>query len=188
MTDQVIRRPSIADSLRANWGWFLALGIVFIVGGAFAIAMPLIGGVAVTLVVGWSLIFVGTLQLVQAWRIRSSGAFIWQLIIGLIVLVGGLAMIVNPIVATVTLTLLLGVIFLAKGIVQLFLGLRLRPHEAWGWIVAAGGLAAIVGILILLSWPSSAGWALGTLAGISLIFSGWSYVMIALAARRLAMR
>jgi uncharacterized membrane protein HdeD (DUF308 family) len=31
----------------------------------------------------------------------------------------------------------------------------------------------------------SAGYAIGTLAGISLAFTGWSYVAIALAARRL---
>ena len=67
---------------------------------------------------------------------------------------------------------------------QLILGFSLRPHAAWGWIVAAGALAIVVGVMILASWPSSAAWVLGTLAGISLIFSGWSYIMIALAARR----
>jgi uncharacterized membrane protein HdeD (DUF308 family) len=46
-------------------------------------------------------------------------------------------------------------------------------------------LALIVGLMIVSNWPISALWALGTLAGISLIFSGWSYIMIALAGRRL---
>jgi len=35
-----------------------------------------------------------------------------------------------------------------------------------------------------MDWPVSTAWALGTLAGISLIFSGWSYIAISLAARR----
>ena len=43
-----------------------------------------------------------------------------------------------------------------------------------------------VGVLIYAQWPMSSLYALGTLAGISLAFTGWSYVMIALAARRLA--
>ena len=172
--------------IRPHTGWFITIGVIFLVGGIFAIAMPLIASITVALVVGWSLIFVGVLQLVHAWGVRSWRGFIWQLVIGLIILVGGIAMLNNPIVAAVTLTLLLGVIFIAKGVVQLILGFNFRPHPAWGWIVAAGALAIIVGLMILTSWPSSAAWVLGTLAGISLIFSGWSYIMIALAARRMA--
>ena len=53
-------------------------------------------------------------------------------------------------------------------------------------MVAAGIIAVLVGLMILASWPFSAAWAPGTLAGISLVFSGWSYIAIALAARRLA--
>ncbi len=172
--------------IRQHTGWFIAIGVIFLIGGAFAIAMPLIATITVALVVGWALIFVGVLQLVHAWGVRTWGGVIWQLIIGIIILVGGIAMLSNPIVAAVTLTLLLGAIFVAKGVVQLILGFSFRPHAAWGWIVAAGALAIIVGVMILASWPSSASWVLGTLAGISLIFSGWSYIMIALAARRTA--
>jgi uncharacterized membrane protein HdeD (DUF308 family) len=134
-------------------------------------------------VVGWTLIIVGAIQLIQSWSIRTWGGFIWQLVIGLIILAGGISMIVDPIVATVTLTLLVGVIFIAKGIVQLVLGFRFRPNANWGWIVAAGMLAVILGLMILAQWPFTGVWVLGTLAGISLIFSGWSYVMIAMAAR-----
>jgi uncharacterized membrane protein HdeD (DUF308 family) len=72
-----------------------------------------------------------------------------------------------------------------KGIFQIILGFRLRPHDGWGWIVASGVIALIVGILIYIQWPMSSGYAIGTLAGISLAFTGWSYVAIALAARRL---
>ncbi len=185
MTNMDMTAGRMGD-IRPHTGWFIAIGIIFLIGGAFAIAMPLLASITVALVVGWSLVFVGVLQLVHAWGVRSWSGFIWQLVIGLIILVGGIAMLNNPIVAAVTLTLLLGVIFIAKGVVQLILGFNFRPHPAWGWIVAAGVLAIVVGLMILASWPSSSAWVLGTLAGISLIFSGWSYIMIALAARRMA--
>jgi uncharacterized membrane protein HdeD (DUF308 family) len=166
--------------------WFIAIGVIFIVGGVFAIAMPLVSSIAVALVVGWSLIFVGVLEVIQSWGVRTWGGFIWQLLIGLIVLVGGIAMIVDPIVAAITLTLLLGAIFIAKGVVQLILGFRFRPNANWGWIVAAGVVAIVLGLMILAQWPWSSVYVLGTLAGISLIFSGWSYIMVALAARNMA--
>ena len=75
--------------------------------------------------------------------------------------------------------------FVAKGVFQIVLGFRLRPHDGWGWIVASGIVALLVGVLIWAQWPMSSLYALGTLAGISLAFTGWSYVWIALAARRL---
>ena len=174
------------DDIRKHSGWFLFLGIVFIVGGVAALAMPMIASISVALLVGWLLILVGAVQIFQAWSIRTWGGFIWQMVIGLVVLIGGIAMIVNPIVAAITLTLLLGAVFIAKGVMQIMLGLRFRPHSGWGWIVAAGVLAIVVALMILFSWPFSGLWVPGTLVGISLIFSGWSYVAVALAARRTA--
>jgi uncharacterized membrane protein HdeD (DUF308 family) len=184
VTDISMPRPAMAQ-VRDHWGWFLALGIAFIVGGIFAIAMPFAGSIAVAIVVGWALIFVGAVQVIQAWSIRTWGGFAWQLVIGLIVLVGGIAMLINPIVAAITLALLIGAMFLAKGIMQILFAFRYRPHSGWGWILAAGILAIVVALMIISSWPFSGFWVPGTLVGISLIFSGWSYVMIALAGRRL---
>ena len=185
MTDASMRLPAITQ-VREHWGWFLAIGIVFIVGGVFAVAMPLIASITVAIVAGWAFIFVGAVQTIQAWSMRGWGGFIWQIVIGLVVLVGGIAMLINPIVAAVTLTLLIGAMFLVKGIMQVMLGFRYRPHAGWGWILAAGIFAIVVALMIIFSWPFSGLWVPGTLAGISLIFSGWSYVMIALTGRRLA--
>ena len=83
------------------------------------------------------------------------------------------------------LTLVVGAVFLVKGIFQVILGIQMRPHGGWGWILTAGVLSAIVGLIILIQWPVSTTYALGYLAGISLIFSGWSYVMLSLAAKRI---
>ncbi len=185
MTNTSMTLPAITQ-VREHWGWFLALGIVFIVGGAFAIAMPFLSSITIAIVIGWILIVVGAVQVFQAWSVRSWGGFIWQLIIGIIFVVGGIAALVNPVAATATLTLFLGAVFLAKGIIQIVFGLRYRPHAGWGWIAFAGALALLVGLMIVSNWPFSSLWALGTLAGISLIFSGWSYVMIAMTGRRLA--
>jgi uncharacterized membrane protein HdeD (DUF308 family) len=172
--------------MRRHTGWFLALGILFVIGGILAIAMPLVAGLAAAVVVGWMLAILGVVTLYQAWSVRGWGGFIWQVIIGLIFLIGGISMIAYPLSGAITLTLLLGWMFLAKGIIQLVMGFRYRPHQGWGWMVAAGVLAAVVGLMVLSSWPFSAAWVPGTLVGISLIFSGWSYVAIALAVRRVA--
>jgi uncharacterized membrane protein HdeD (DUF308 family) len=167
-------------------GWFIALGVAYIISGIVALIMPFLASVAVALVIGWVFLFVGIVTLIQAWRVASWGGVIWQVIVGLIILAGGVAAVIDPIAAAVGLALLVGIMFLAKGIAQIALGFNLRPSAAWGWIVAAGILAVLVGLIVIFNWPFSGTWVLGTFAGISLIFSGWSYIMMAMAARRIS--
>jgi uncharacterized membrane protein HdeD (DUF308 family) len=185
MSNTMMSPMTLSDQVKANWGWMLALGILFIVGGVFAFVSPFLAGIVVATVVGVIIVIAGIAQIVHAWKMQSWGGFIWQLVIGIVLVVGGLGIYLNPVAGVVTLTLLAAVMFIVKGIFQIILGFRLRPHDGWGWIVASGVIALIVGILIYIQWPMSSTYAIGTLAGISLAFTGWSYVMIAVAARRL---
>ncbi|HKF95973.1 MAG TPA: hypothetical protein VKB96_15550, partial [Gammaproteobacteria bacterium] len=50
-----------------------------------------------------------------------------------------------------------------------------------GWLIASGILGLIIGVLLLLGWPSTAMWAIGILAGINFIFTG--IALLALASR-----
>jgi uncharacterized membrane protein HdeD (DUF308 family) len=185
MSNAMMTPMSLSDQVKANWGWMLALGILFIVGGFFAFVTPFLAGLVVTTVVGVIIAISGIAQIIHAWKMQSWGGFVWQLIIGIVLLVGGISIYWNPVSGLLTLTLLAAVMFIVKGAFQLVLGFRLRPHDGWGWIVASGVIAIVVGLLIYIQWPMSSGYAIGTLAGISLAFTGWSYVAIALAARRL---
>jgi len=175
-----------AGEIRRHTSWFIALGIVFVIGGILAIAMPFLASITVALVVGWALIVLGIVTIAQTWSMRTWGGFAWQLVIGLVFLLGGLDIVFNPVSGAITLAFVIGVVFIVKGVMQLMLAWRYRPHTGWGWMAVSGVIALLVGLMILSSWPFSGFWVAGTLAGISLIFSGWSYIMVALAARRLA--
>jgi uncharacterized membrane protein HdeD (DUF308 family) len=67
--------------------------------------------------------------------------------------------------------------------VRIAMALRLRPAQGWGWLLFDGTLAVILAVLIWAQWPSSALWVLGLLVGINFLFTGWSLIMIAIAAR-----
>jgi uncharacterized membrane protein HdeD (DUF308 family) len=185
MSNAMMPSMSLSDQVKSNWGWMLALGILFIVGGVFAFVTPFLAGIVVATVVGVVIALTGIGQIIHAWRMQSWGGFVWQLVIGIVLLVGGVSIYLDPVSGVLSLTLLAAVMFIVKGVFQIILGVRLRPHDGWGWIVASGVIALVVGVLIYIQWPMSAGYAIGTLAGISLAFTGWSYVAIALAARRL---
>jgi uncharacterized membrane protein HdeD (DUF308 family) len=185
MTDAAMRLNAI-DNIREHWGWFLALGIIFIIGGVLAIFAPGLASLTVTIVVAIVLAWIGIMQIIQAFSVTGWGGFVWQLIIGLILLAGGIVVYFNPVAGTLVLTIAVAAAFVAKGIMQIIMSFQLRPNSAWIWMLIAGILAILVGAIIAIDWPVSSVWALGYLAGISLIFSGWSYVMMSLAAKRIA--
>jgi uncharacterized membrane protein HdeD (DUF308 family) len=72
--------------------------------------------------------------------------------------------------------------FIANGVLEIGMGMRLRPQEGWIWLIVAGVIANLAGALIIAHLPSSADWAIGLLVGINIISTGWAYVFLAMAA------
>ena len=83
-------------------------------------------------------------------------------------------------------TVILAVFLLVEGILELALYFRVRQVRHAGWVLFDGIVTLILGILIWTHWPSSAVWVIGTLVGISLIFSGISRFMLSLAVRNIS--
>ena len=81
-------------------------------------------------------------------------------------------------------TAVVAVLFIAEGIFEVIQAFRVRPHEGWFWLLLSGLAALAVGVIIAMDLPGSAVWALGLLVGINLLFSGWSYIFLAMAGRR----
>lgn len=172
-----------AENLRGKWGWLLALGILMLILGFCALAMPFVAALASVLFLAWLLIVSGVLQGVHAFGQKQWGGLFWQLLIGILYLLIGVMLLAEPLRSLFALTLLLAVFFVVSGIFRIIIAFRLRPRQNWGWVLANGIITLILGALIWAEWPSAAIWAVGLLVGIDLIFGGWSMVMIALAAR-----
>jgi uncharacterized membrane protein HdeD (DUF308 family) len=190
MTDQV-PRADLADALAeirqqvaAHWGWFLALGLVLIAAGCAAIAFPLLSTIAVKIALGWVFLVGGVLMVVHAFSASRWRGLIWEVLLGLLYVVAGIYLAFFPLTGIITLTILLAAMFLVEGALEVVLALRVRPHEGWGWLLLSGLVAVAVGLLIALGLPSSAAWAIGLLAGINLISTGWGFLFLALAGRR----
>jgi uncharacterized membrane protein HdeD (DUF308 family) len=180
-----VSAPSVTETVRAKWGWFLALGVALVLGGTLMIALPLASSVAVTVIIALVFAVGGALQIWHAFSVKGWSGFLWNVAIGLVALIGGIAVYTNPLVGTFTLTLVVAAILLAQGVTQILLALKVRPHDGWGWVLAAGIVSLLAGLCIWLEFPTSALWALGVLGGVAVLTNGWSYIAIALAARRL---
>ena len=79
--------------------------------------------------------------------------------------------------------MLLALLFIIEGIVEFGIAFRIRPHSGWIWMFLSGIIAIAVGILLIANLPSSAAWAIGLLVGINLIFSGFAYLFLPMAAK-----
>ena len=59
-------------------------------------------------------------------------------------------------------------------------------EEAETVLVLSGVCGLIIGILVLVKFPSSADWAIGLLVGIDLIFAGWTLISVAQVGKELS--
>lgn len=186
MTEQTLQADitEIRRQIAENSGWFTALGILLIVAGVAAIAFPLVSAVAVTILLGWILLACSVLHLIRAFSFGEWRGFLLRLSIGLLYLVAGGLLALFPLSGILTLTILLAALFLAEGVLEILIAVRMQRVAGWGWLVASGVVAFVVGLLIAFELPSSANWAIGLLTGINLISSGWGLVFLALAGRR----
>ena len=83
-----------------------------------------------------------------------------------------------------SLTLVLASLFLVEGILDIVLFFKMRPMHGSTWVLLDGIITLLLGLMIYAQWPSSSAWAIGTLVGISMIFSGVARVMMSWAARQ----
>ncbi len=185
MARRVLRHE--LEAIQGNWGWLLALGIILVVVGTLAVAMPIVAGLATAVTFGVLLLIGGIAQLVGAFWTRDWSGFFLSLLMGVLYVVIGLLFLRAPLKAEVVMTLLLACAFMVGGLFRIIGSLMYQfPH--WGWTLAGGAINLILGIVIWQQWPEAALWVIGLFVGIDLIFTGWTWVMLALAVKTLRPR
>jgi uncharacterized membrane protein HdeD (DUF308 family) len=172
------------DTVRSASTVSILWGVLLIVFGMVAIGSPFIAAVAVSVVVGWLVVLAGVVHVMLAFRAHGAGSMIWKLLVGIAYLGFGGYLIVHPVLGAASLTLLLASLFLIEGILNIVLYVKMRPAHGSSWMLIDGIITLLLGVLIYMQWPSSSAWAIGTLVGVSMIFSGVARVMMSFAVRR----
>jgi len=174
---------SAATFVKKAVNWSIGLSVLMIVAGVLAIASPLAAGVAVNVLVAWLLVFSGCAHLVFAWYTRSTGGFLWELLLGVVYIFIGVYLLIHPLAGLASLTIALAIYLLLEATLEFVLGFTLRPLPGSGWLLFDGIITLILAVMIWRTWPSNTAWVIGTLVGISMLFSGTSRLMISMAAR-----
>jgi uncharacterized membrane protein HdeD (DUF308 family) len=172
---------SMGGTGKGNMIW----GILMLICGFLAIGLPFASGIGVAIVIGWVLLATGVWHLLFGFRSGSGiGGFLWQLLLAIVYGAAGLMLLFRPLAGLAWLTLVLATFLLIEAVLEFVLYFNIRGRVNAGWVLVDAFITLLLGILIWAHWPSSSIWAIGTLIGISLIFSGISRLMLSSAAAR----
>jgi len=171
------------STIKRHAGLGVALGIGIAIAGVLAILSPFIAGLSVTIAVGVLLIVSGVSRLFLAFKMGSFGRGLLMFALGALTLVAGGYLVARPGMGLQTLTLVLALYLFVDGVFEIIYAFRLRPIKGWGWTLFSGIAALVLGIMIWRQFPVSGVWAVGTIAGIHMIFAGSSIASLSRAAR-----
>jgi uncharacterized membrane protein HdeD (DUF308 family) len=156
--------------------YFKIAGAAVFLAGAVAVLVPAVASVAVAIFVGWVLLFVGVATALSA-LMHAGHHRILRGLWGLVSVAVGLYLVLAPLEGTITLTFVLIVNFLIMGSMRIAAWWASRETPGAGAMGANGAFSILIALLVLVDFPSSAGWAIGLLVGIDLMFGGialWS--------------
>ena len=161
-------------SSRMGTVWGFAVMLI----GMLCIMTPFLSGIAVNTVVAILIVASGISITIYAFKAGSIGKGLLQFLFGGITLIAGVVMLLRPMLGMFTMTAVLIAWFVVDGVFAIIAGIRGRSEKGWGWVLVSGIASLVLGIILWRQWPASGAFAIGLLAGIRLIFTGWSIAML----------
>ena len=171
---------AVLSEVNKNSGLTIAVGIIIVLMGIFAMGSPFIAGVSLAIAVGFILIIGGFGQLVFALKARAG---LFSIILAFLTIIAGGYMVSNPGVALATMTMVLAIYLVISGVLEVMMAFQIKPVRGWGWALFSGVISVLLGAMIWSQFPVSGVWTVGTLIGIKLFFSGWTLLMFGFTAR-----
>ena len=176
---------AVANALHEHWVLFLVEGVVLVVLGATAIALPLLATLAATIIIGWLFLVSGVVGLFTTFMMRQAPGFWWSLVSAALGTVVGLMLLARPISGAFSLTIVLVVFFVIEGVASIMFALDHKRELSgkWGWMMVSGIVDLVLAAFVFAGLPSTAAWAIGLMVGINMVFGGSALIAMALHAR-----
>lgn len=179
MTSDPIER--VGRGLRLVSGFY---GILMIILGIAALALPVFTTLATVLVIGICLIAGGAVGLVASLTEKSGNGRWLNVLWALLALGLGIWMVAQPGVGAVSLTLLLGAVFVVRGVTGIMLALDRQYASARLWLGLGGTLSLILGLIVLFNLLEMAGLTIGTIVGVDFLVTGVTFLLASMMAGR----
>lgn len=159
-------------------GWSIVMGLLTVAVGVAMILYPMATATASTLFVGSALIIVAVAQIVFAFNSPTAGRFFLKLLLGILYGIAGVALVVFPGIGVVTLTAVLGAMLIAEAVLETVIAFSLSWADGRGAFLLNALINLLLGVMILVQWPISSIWAIGTLVGVAVLINGVTRAVI----------
>jgi uncharacterized membrane protein HdeD (DUF308 family) len=169
--------------LRSRWAWIVAFGVLCSVLGLVALALVNATTIASVFLIAIFIILVGGSEIVVGFNSHVWSNRLVLVLLGLLYVVVGSFALANPLTGAAGFTLFLGASLFATGVLRIFFGAKI-PHGPSGYVIFAGVITTLLGLLILFGWPENSVFVLGLFLGVDLLFYGASWVVFGLSLRR----
>ena len=159
-------------------------GVILIILGIIALSTTTFTTLLSVMLLGLLIAIAGVVIVLDSFKSwwGSWGGFFLHLVLGVLYIVAGIFLIDQPLLGSISITLMLGIFYLVAGVFRLIAATSWKMRR-WGLNFFNGLIALLLGILILSNWPQSSLFMIGIFVGIDLVFAGWAYLMIRLAAK-----
>ena len=159
-------KSKMRAAVREHWKAFLVEGIVLAVLGLAAMIVPPLAGLAVTIFLGWMFLVSGIAGLVVTIWARGMPGFWWSLISAALAVLAGGILLARPLQGLFTLTVVIGVYFVAEGVAKIMYALehRREPGGRWSWLLISGLVDIAISFMVITGLPSTAEWAMPSCA------------------------
>lgn len=178
--DPTHQSPILAsrETLERIKGWLLFAGVVAVLLGIVAVAMPNAAAIGTGVAMGTVGVIGGAIQLLRAIPARGTPDMKRRLLTGGLFTAAGVAFLVWPRPSVALFALGLGAAALWLLAWRAFR--RHQDGEPGWWLPGLGavGLLIVVIVVTVAGWPSSLVWAAGTVGGFALAGIGWWLIMI----------
>lgn len=176
-----LKARSTEASMRRRQEWFVGVGLLLLILGAFAGADLFAATTAPMVSVGALMSAAAALGLAHAWQQRTTGDFPYWISAGLTYAIVAALTLANPTLATTMATALLGAALTLSGLARLLLSFRLRANDGWVWLAVSGATSLLAGSAFLLGSAGDALWTLGSILAFDLAFQGCALIALGLA-------
>ncbi len=164
-------------------GWLIFFGVASLLVGVFAIALPIIAALAIAQVIGIFCVISGVFSIGAVVFGQEKHHRATSVVLAVIRLVVGLMLLLDPTAGVLSLAIVLGIFFIAEGLVFLIGSFR-GPTGHPKWLMLVNGIVALLlGGMIFVGFPSDAPQIIGLLYGINSIFYGITLLSLASAAK-----
>lgn len=177
---------SVKKALK-HWYIPLLVGLFFVIVSIVVFSSPLTSLITLSILFAISFLFGGiseiAFSIANRHQLENWG---WSLAFGIITLIAGLLLVLNPGLSMVTLAFYVGFIVLFRSVAAISFSLDLKKYGSrnWGWLLGLGILGAIFSFILLWN-PLFAGIGVVMLVGLSFLFAGLFSILFSFQLRKL---